>query len=63
MSTSDAIRIANQITANWSQTDYYQFAFDRLVDELINGTNGECDGYLASTETGTDAWEPTEIFG
>ena len=63
MTMKDAIEIANRITATWSTVDYMQFAFDRLVDELINGTNGECDGYLASTETGTDAWEPTEIFG
>jgi len=63
MSTSDAIRIANQITANWSQTDYYQFAFDRLVNEIINDMNGDYLGYIDSTSTGTDIWEPTQVFG
>ena len=65
MITREAIEIANRITATWSTVDYMQFAFDRLVDELMHGTNGECDGYLDSDETGTETgtWEPTEILG
>jgi hypothetical protein len=32
-----AMKRANQIMATWELSDYGNFAFDRLVEEIING--------------------------